>query len=79
MRKRILALALLAGIVVAPGFAGYKKFAFGLKGGFYSPSSSTFNQGTVPPTNQALDYFASILKAAGVSPAINKLERWTGP
>jgi len=75
MRKRILALALLPGILVAPGFPGDKKFAFGLKGGFYSPSSSTFNQGSVPPTNQALDYFGSILRAAGVSPVINKLDK----
>jgi hypothetical protein len=75
MIKRILTLALLGEIVVAPGFAGDKKFAFGLKGGFYSPSSSTFNQGSVSPTNLTLEYFGSILRAAGVSPAINKLDK----
>ena len=75
MSKKIIALALLAGILVTPGFPGEKKFAFALRGGFYSPSSSTFNKGSVPPTNLELEYFASILRAAGVSPAINKLDK----
>jgi hypothetical protein len=74
MRKGILALALLAGILIVPGLSGEKKFAFALRGGFYSPSSSTFNKGSVPPTNLELEYFASILRAAGISPAIDKLD-----
>ncbi len=74
MRKKIYALVFLAGVLIAPGLAGEKKFAFALRGGFYSPSSSTFNQRSVPPTNLELEYFASILGGAGISPAVDTLD-----
>ena len=66
------------GFLLSPCFGAEKKPTLSLKGGFYSPSSSTFNNEAVPSTNRELKDIASYLMASGFSPNYDELEKMKG-
>lgn len=55
-----------------------RKIAFSLKGGFYTPSSSTFNNDVVPSVNNALTDFNAWLSSAGLKSSMDELDEIKG-
>ncbi len=55
-----------------------KKIALSLKGGFYSPSSSTYNNEVIPPVNNSLTEFNAWLSSTGLKSNLDELDEIKG-
>lgn len=77
MKKKLL-FSLTILILLIPVFGEEKKLTISIKGGFYSPSSSTFNNESVPSTNHQLKDIASWLNASGLSTNYDELDEFKG-
>jgi hypothetical protein len=76
MRFKILIISILSFSILLIGEE--KRIAFSLKGGLYSPSSTTYNEEVVPPVNNAFTEFNAWLSSAGLKANMNELDEIKG-
>lgn len=69
---------LLYSILLTSAFSFDKKFYISFRGGYYSPSSSTFNNEALPPTNRELNETAAMIYSLGVNPEYEELNTIKG-
>ncbi len=55
-----------------------KRIAFSLRGGLYTPSSSTYNDEVLPPVNNSFTEFNAWLSSAGLKSNMNELDEIKG-
>lgn len=78
MKNKITAFVIVLGILFIPASGKEKKISISFKGGYYSPSSSTFNNESIPPTSRMFTDMISILSSAGLSADYDELEKMRG-
>lgn len=78
MRLRAIMLAVGILLLSIQGFSQSKRFVFTLKGGYYSPSSTSFNDLSAPLTNRELHTISSSFARAGYRTELNDLKKMSG-
>jgi len=76
MKIKRIAIGLLALSVMV--FGGDSKFSFSLKGGYYLPSSSSYNNDYVPMVNNNINELNSYLTSLGFTNTVNELKKLGG-
>ncbi len=76
MRFKIFLFSILSFSVLLIGEE--KRIAFSLRGGLYTPSSSTYNDEVLPPVNNSFTEFTAWLSSAGLKTNLDELDEIKG-